>query len=78
MKETDILFKTMYERKFYGGSYYDGLKVARPEEYDLDLVLNLPAVIEPIVEISNKHGFVHVKILEYLKMEGRSEAPKYP
>lgn len=77
MAKSDVLFKSMYERRFYGGSYYEGLKVAKPEEFDLDLVLNLPVIIEPCVEISNKHGFVHVKILEYQKMECRPEASKY-
>lgn len=78
MKAADTLFETMYERKFYGGSYYDGLKVSKPEEYDLDLVLNLPAIIEPIVEVSNKHGFVHVRIQEFNKMVNRPESCRYP
>lgn len=78
MKDADTLFKSMFERIFHGGSYYDGLKVSKPEEYDLDLVMNLPLVIEPVVEVSNKHGFVYVKIEQYLKMEGRPEASRYP
>lgn len=78
MKEKDELFKTMFERIFYGGSFYDGLKVAKPEEYDLDLVLNLPSVIEPIVTVSDKPGFVQIEISQYHKMEGRSEACRYP
>lgn len=78
MKESDTLFKTLYERTFYGGSYYDGLKVAKPEEYDLDLILNIPAIVEPTVVVSDKPGFVHIEILEYNKMEGRPEAFRYP
>lgn len=78
MKDTDVLFKNMFERMFYGGSYYDGLKISKPEEYDLDLVLNLPGCVKPIVENSTKPGFVHVKILEYNKMEGTPQASRYP
>lgn len=42
MKQKSVLFKTLYKSKYYGGSYYDNLKVGPPNEYDLDLVLRLP------------------------------------
>ncbi|KAJ8936749.1 hypothetical protein NQ318_016120 [Aromia moschata] len=77
MKEKDVLFKNMYERKFYGGSYYDGIKVGKPEEYDLDYVLNLPLIVEPVVEASDSPGFVHVRITEYMTMLKRDEATKF-
>lgn len=41
MKQEDPLFKVMYQRIYYTGSFYDGLRVGDATEFDLDLVLNL-------------------------------------
>lgn len=62
MNKKDVLFRNMYKNKFYGGSFYDGIKVGKPEEYDLDLVLNLPASIQPDLKASDKAGFVNIHI----------------
>ncbi|CAH1962981.1 unnamed protein product [Acanthoscelides obtectus] len=67
MQKINPLFKQMFERTFYGGSYYDGIKVGKPEEYDLDLVLNLPVLSKPVVEVGDKPGFVQVRIMEFDK-----------
>lgn len=42
MKEEDVLFKAMYRRISGAGSYYDGLKVGKPDEFDVDVVIRLP------------------------------------
>jgi cyclic GMP-AMP synthase len=42
MKKEDVLFKAMYRRISGAGSYYDGLKVGKPEEFDMDIVIHLP------------------------------------
>lgn len=42
MKNQDALFKAVYETTFYGGSFYDGVKVGKPDEYDLHLLLVVP------------------------------------
>nr|CAI5833742.1 unnamed protein product [Callosobruchus analis] len=68
MKKQSPLFKTMFERQFYGGSFYDGIKVGKPIEFDLDFVLNLPVLIKPVVEVGDKPGFVQVHIMEYDKL----------
>ncbi|KAJ8919790.1 hypothetical protein NQ315_006319 [Exocentrus adspersus] len=67
----------MYERKFYGGSFYDKIKVGKPEEYDLDLVLNLPVIIDPVVEASDKPGFVNVRIRQLHRLSKGKEARKF-
>lgn len=77
MKEKDILFKNMFERLFYGGSYYDGIKVGKPEEFDLDCVLNLPKIVYPVVECSDKPGFVHVRLSEFEKLTNRDEEKRF-
>lgn len=42
MKEEDVLFKAMYRKISGAGSYYDGLKVGKPGEFDVDIVIRLP------------------------------------
>lgn len=65
MKEKDPLFKKMFTRVFYGGSYYDGLRVGKPEEFDLDLLLSLPKYAEPTITVSKVPGFVHLQLKKY-------------
>ncbi|RZC41711.1 Mab-21 domain containing protein, partial [Asbolus verrucosus] len=65
MKEKDPLFKAMYKRVFYGGSYYDGLRVGKPEEFDLDLLLSLPTFAKPVLTTGDIPGFVHLHLEEY-------------
>ncbi|KAG5896341.1 hypothetical protein JTB14_005821 [Gonioctena quinquepunctata] len=67
MREKDNLFKEMYFRVFFGGSYYDGLRVGQPDEFDLDLLLSLPKIVEPVLTTSNKPGYVHLKFNEIIK-----------
>jgi len=49
MKEEDVLFKRIYSRICGAGSYYDGLKVGKPEEFDMDIVIRLPINYEEVV-----------------------------
>ncbi|RZB40194.1 uncharacterized protein BDFB_007424, partial [Asbolus verrucosus] len=71
------LFDNLYQNKYYGGSYYDNLKISQPSEYDLDCVLCLPKIAEPTVEVSDKPGYVHV-VLNMQALEKKvDEAPKY-
>lgn len=62
MERKSILFKGLYERLFYGGSYYDGVRVGHPEEFDLDVLLRLPKLIDASLIISNAPGHVHVQL----------------
>ncbi|KAJ8924711.1 hypothetical protein NQ315_000863 [Exocentrus adspersus] len=62
MKQKDALFKSLYKRQFYGGSYYDGLKVGSPDEYDIDLLLTFPEDYKVEICISNVPGFVHLEL----------------
>lgn len=71
MKKKDSLFEKLYEETFYGGSYFDDLKVGEPDEFDLDLMLVLPKSCEfhktktcECIEVipSNKPGFFWFKV----------------
>ena len=42
MKEVDSLFSILYSSIYYGGSYYDGLRITEATEFDLDLILKMP------------------------------------
>ncbi|EFA01049.1 cyclic GMP-AMP synthase-like receptor [Tribolium castaneum] len=62
MKTQDPLFKALFRRVFYGGSFYDGLKVGKPEEFDLDILLHIPIYAQPVLNESNVPGFVWLKL----------------
>jgi hypothetical protein len=49
MKEEDVLFKRIYSRFCGAGSYFDGLKVGKPEEFDMDIVIRLPINYDEVV-----------------------------
>lgn len=77
MQERDILFKKMFSTFFYGGSFFDGLRVGHAEEFDLDLLLKLPAYAKPTITIGNIPGFVNVQLLDYDKWIKQPEAATY-
>ncbi|XP_034254737.1 uncharacterized protein LOC117653275 isoform X2 [Thrips palmi] len=42
MKDVDIFFCTMFQRDEVAGSFWDGLKIGKPVEFDKNFVLRLP------------------------------------
>lgn len=52
----------MYTCIFFGGSYYDGLRVGHPNEFDLDLLLTLHNLTKPIITKANEPGYVFLKL----------------
>lgn len=71
MKGEDVLFKRIYNRICGAGSYFDGLKVGKPEEFDMDIVIRLPINYEEVV-IENASpvpaAFTKVKITKALDL----------
>jgi len=71
MKKEDVLFNKIYRRICGAGSYYDGLKVGKPEEFDMDIVVRLPINYEEVViENANRvpAAFTKVKITRALDL----------
>ncbi|CAG2061623.1 unnamed protein product, partial [Timema podura] len=42
MKQNDVLFDATFQRLCGAGSYFDGLKVGKATEFDMDVVVKLP------------------------------------
>lgn len=42
MEELDDLFGNLYSKIHHAGSYYDGLRIVKPTEFDLDIMLKMP------------------------------------
>ncbi|XP_044731828.1 cyclic GMP-AMP synthase-like [Chrysoperla carnea] len=63
MMDIDELFAYMYRKIAFVGSYWEGAKIDKPDEFDLNIVLKLPVKCEEI-EIKNagQSGFLTVKI----------------
>ncbi|KAL1497648.1 hypothetical protein ABEB36_008571 [Hypothenemus hampei] len=71
MKESDPLFELLYEECFYGGSFYDGLKVSRPDEYDIHMLMKIPPVISKKICNSDTPGFVYVECSNVEKLDDK-------
>ncbi|KAF2897519.1 hypothetical protein ILUMI_08657 [Ignelater luminosus] len=65
MRKMNPLFKALFSEPYYGGSFYDGLKVGKPEEFDVDLLLTLHEDTEPEVIVSNIPGYIHIRLRGY-------------
>lgn len=77
MKQQNQLFEMMYNNIYYGGSYYDGLKVGKPEEYDLDLLMSLPKIGNPQIIESDVAGYVYIQLPLFEKLKKQPEGCKY-
>lgn len=77
MKQQSNLFALLYTKIYYGGSFYDGLKVGKPEEYDLDLLMSLPKFANPLFIESDAPGYVYVQLPLLEKLKKQPEGPKY-
>ncbi|GAB0099707.1 hypothetical protein DMENIID0001_155940 [Sergentomyia squamirostris] len=82
VKKMSPLLNKMYKGFEFAGSYRDGLKVYKPDEYDLNIKLKLPLDVDDRVTIdgNSKPGFVRInieKLLEVLpKFSGYNEVAK--
>lgn len=65
----DALFAKLYNRIFYGGSYFDGLRVGKPEEFDLDILLKVPKIGQPSLDLANEPGYLWLRFLSPLQLE---------
>ncbi|XP_050314996.1 cyclic GMP-AMP synthase-like receptor isoform X2 [Anthonomus grandis grandis] len=65
MKEKDVFLRETNKEMFYGGSFYDNLKVGNPNEFDLDLVLNLPGFCGINIQSSDRPGYIHVQLPDF-------------
>ncbi|XP_037300366.1 uncharacterized protein LOC115453020 isoform X2 [Manduca sexta] len=64
MKKYDNLFCSMSPRLEYLGSYYEGLRVGQPTEYDINIVFKIPVNYKNIVldASCSEHGYTSIKM----------------
>jgi len=64
MKKRDELFNILYQDIYYGGSFYKGLKIGTPDEFDLNIELNsdLIASITQFVQ-GDDPGYVKMEVI---------------
>ncbi|KAK9752269.1 Mab-21 protein nucleotidyltransferase domain [Popillia japonica] len=67
--KSDPFFAKHYNRIFYGGSYFDGLRVGAPTEFDLDILLKVPKNVTSVLEHTNEPGYLSLKFPEPDKLE---------
>ncbi|KAM7315195.1 uncharacterized protein ISCGN_004977 [Ixodes scapularis] len=65
MKRKDPLFHLLFKRLEFTGSYNDGLRIKKADEFDIDLVLNLPFEKDEFTIRLRQHGpavTLHIKL----------------
>lgn len=70
-------FKMMFQNISYNGSYYDNLKIGKPEEFDLDLVMVFPKICNVQMIESDCAGYVYLQLLELEKLMKQQEGFQY-
>ncbi|KAJ8668535.1 hypothetical protein QAD02_010198 [Eretmocerus hayati] len=71
--KADPLFNEIYRNISYAGSFYKGTKVGNPNEYDLDLTMQLPLNYKTLQVETNHRYFGYVKV----KINPASKLPKW-
>lgn len=64
MRKCDCLFDSMKPKLEYLGSYFDGLRVGQPTEYDLNVILTLHLDYNKIILESEKNAYVSITMPE--------------
>ena len=65
MKEVDSLFKVMFRNIYYTGSFFDGLRIENPDEFDLNIVLDLKLPKQSFKLVKNglcSAGYVQLQV----------------
>lgn len=75
MKSSDKLFNSMKPKLEYLGSYFDGLRVGRPTEYDLNIVLTLCINYDKITLVSNEKQGAYTSIIMPSEFRRLSKTP---
>ncbi|XP_076664775.1 cGAS-like receptor 1 isoform X2 [Andrena cerasifolii] len=79
MKLKDPLFAKAYKQIIFCGSFYKGTKVGHPNEYDLNIVLELPIPDNAITLCSTRPAFtkIHVNTATCVQAFNSNISPKY-
>ena len=70
MKKNDELFKSLFREIYYSGSYYDGLKIKEPDEFDLNIVLDTRKFEDKLTLVDASPGYCRMQISELLIKNG--------
>ena len=61
MKKNDELFEYLFREIYFSGSYYDGLKIREPDEFDLNIVLRASQFEDFITIEEGSPGYFKIK-----------------
>lgn len=75
MKKEDYLFSRLFKGVKLAGSYADGLKVSKADEYDTNFILKFPMNYDNQIEVKAadiKHGYITINIQKGLDVLQKS------
>lgn len=62
MKKADTLFNNLYQKEHFAGSYADKLKIGKPTEYDMNLIIKLPVSPDNLEFEDAAPSFIKIKV----------------
>ena len=72
MKKNDELFDYLFREIYFSGSYYDGLKIREPNEFDLNIVLRASQFEDFITLEEGSPGYFKIKSRKRLDLIGNT------
>lgn len=69
MKKVSPTFEYLYVDIFGGGSGYEGLKITKPDEFDIDILFQIPRITGPVLMENNIPGYVNLKLQSFHKLK---------
>ncbi|XP_011140285.1 cyclic GMP-AMP synthase isoform X2 [Harpegnathos saltator] len=76
MKEQNPLFNMTYKRIAYTGSFYKKTKIGFPDEFDLNLIIQLPIKKDDMMLSTDLSGYIKIRTKTYennnLKMDAKA------
>ncbi|XP_076385767.1 cGAS-like receptor 1 isoform X2 [Megachile rotundata] len=66
MKLMNPLFKNTFKEIIFCGSFYKGTKVGHPNEFDLNIVMELPVIVNQIIYNATQAAYVQIKVEDNL------------
>ncbi|KAK7865190.1 hypothetical protein R5R35_012046 [Gryllus longicercus] len=67
MKNNDV-FKFLYKNNVYTGSFYENLRISKPDEFDINLIFVLPAECKIFYD-QKQPGFVKIKVISFAESQ---------
>jgi hypothetical protein len=72
MREESPAFDYLYAEICGGGSAYEGVKICKPDEFDIDILMRIPSIAGPVLLESNIPGYVKLRLDNFHRLKQKN------